>query len=411
MIDQHGVLAILDPLGIVLGAPKTARVSLDENRASYALGTLVFPMPDAATRAEIDLREQDLYVDLRLRRDFGRPWSVAELTALGGGSVAGLTALLAGGPVANITRQLYRAWNAGGVRAAQLRNCYLYVTERTFTDESKELTLQLASLEAVLVGDILAAVAPLDPATTSLRTICGWVLARYGFTLAAGTTDATVAQVDATVWQPGTAANAYLNPMLEAASLRLWADELGTFRLSPRQEDVDGSAAFALITSTDTMTWNPDVAPDAIVVKYSWTDITGGQHVQYDAAGAQPSHAGLLVERPDTVYPGPGAAAGMLARAQGRGRVVEISQVNDLTVSPGMPVNITPPDTVELAGRISAFEWAWPEAEMSITNRGLTDIAPDSWLAGEGTTYTFADVHTHHPTLADNAFTDWSVLA
>lgn len=382
-VDMHTLLAVLEPIGVTLDV-KSADVTLDEASAPYADVRLTCAMLSPEDRALFDLRASDIRLSLDIRQDFGEAWSLASLTADIGGSMAALTALLGGLALGNLTNRYYRPWNGSAVIGTRHRILDLYVIQREFDDVGKEVTLTARSDEALLIGDALISTSPLDPASTSLRTISEKVLARYGAPLEPGATDATVAEVDATVWKPGVGAWAYLNPLLEAASLRLWCDELGVWRLTERQSTTPGAVTITptgtMTGHRDTMTLNPDVWYDAVVVEYRWTDAFDLNRVEYDVAGPQPAKAVLREKRDQVVYPGPGAAAGILNRGQGRGRVLDVEAVSDYRVSPGMAATVTPPETPAQTGFIAAVNWRLPADEMSVSTRGLVDTPPESWL-------------------------------
>lgn len=393
-IDMHSVTATIRELGIEL-LVEAVDLSMDESRIPYATARLVCAMPSAEDRDAIDLRDGDLHVDAVLRRDFGRPWSLADLTAAGGGAMAGITSILAGGPLANITHMLFRPWNSFGERQAQRRDLRLLITERVFDDVAKTLTVTAQSLEAHLRGDALLETTAWDPGATDLATICALVLDRYGLALTSSTT-ATVAEVDATLWQPGVTADKYLEPMLEAASLRLWSNEVGEFALSERQSTTPGAVT---VTATGTMTehrdtmtrTDPDVSPDGVAIRYRWVDAFDLNRTEYDVAGPQPARSVLFLER-TTAYPGPGAAAGILNRAAARGRVLDVAAVSDYSIAPGQACTVTPPDTPAQTGYVSAVEWRLPGAEMNVATRGLVDTPETSWLyAPEGVSWLDVD--------------------
>lgn len=409
-IDRHSAIALVTPIGVTLGV-KSVKATLDEGWSPYGQVTLVCSLPSPTDRDLLDLREHDLRLDLRLRRDFGDSGALADLTADIGGSVAALTALMGGQPLSSLTNRYYTPWNGASVRAAVTRNLNLLVTERRFDDIAKELTLTATTDESLLLGDALVSAAPWDPGTTSLKAIVQRVLTRYGATLDAASLDATVAVSTATIQQPGVGMWEYLDPMLEAASLRLWCDDQRVWRITERQSVVDGSVTItpsgSMTGHVDTMTFDPEVWYDAVVVEYRWVDDFGANHVAVDAAGAQPAKAVLRVVRENTRYPGPGAAAGILTRGQGRGRVLDARAISDYYVTPGMAATIVPPYTDSQTGYVSSVQWELPEAEMSLATRGLVEISPDSFLYGDDVT--FADIAISNPTLAIQDF-DWSLV-
>jgi hypothetical protein len=382
-VDRHTLTARVASVGVTLNV-KSARVSLAEDRAPYASVELTCSNPTPTDRELLDIRDDDLLVDVRLRRDFGEAWSLADLTDIVGGSMAELQQLLDGGRLSVITNALFRPWNASQVIASQSRNMRLWVTDRQFNDETGEATVTAASGEVLLIGDRLAAASAWNPGSTDLATIAQAVLNRYGAQLQAGASTATVAESEATLWAPGVAAWDYLDPMLEAASLKLWCDDAGLWYLTERQPTVAGqvtaSALVNLTQYTDRMTFDSNVWTDAVIVEYRWVDDLDLNQVAYDFAGAQPSRAGSHFVRENTVYPGPGAAAGILNRSQGRGRVLEVGTISNYTHTPGQAAQITPVVGDVQTGYLSAVEWKYPEGEAELRTRGLVDTPETSWL-------------------------------
>lgn len=407
LVDYHTCILTLSPITVSIGQPKAADVTIDEGWSPYIQATVRFPMPSATDRNTIDLTAGKIYAALRLRRDFGRTWTVAQLTAAGGNTVAGLTSITAGS-LANITHRLFHSWTSGE-RASQILDMSLIVNERDFDDKAQELILHLQSLDGVLWRDALISSTPWDPGSTDLATIVRSVLIRSGYTLGPDWVTATVAQAAATIWQPGITAWVYLDSMLQAANLRLWADQSGVFHLTARQFNTSGSLALNssnMVANVDQMNTDPTVFADAVVVRYTWTDSSGVGHTQWDVAGATLPKAALFVDKTNMIYPGPGAAAGILARQQGRGRVLQVSALSDYTPAPGTPTTVFPPNTAAQTGYLAAVTWHLPSAEMDVSTRGLVTTPTGSFLFGN--TKTFNAVAVDNPTLQIQNF-DWSV--
>jgi hypothetical protein len=384
MHSAHTLTAVLQPLGLALDVID-ASFTLDEANAPYAELTLTAALPEPADRALIDLRTTALTLAVSIRQDFGTPWAVATITTapLYAGTVASLTALLGGQPLGSLTNRYYQPWNGSSVLSSRTRDAALTVKQRTFNDSTSTLTLTAVSGEDRLVSDALIAVTPWDPGSTSLKQISALVLERYGATLAPESLDATVTESPSTIWQPGVGAWEYLNPLFEAASLRLWCDELGVWRISERQSITPGAVTITptndLTELSDTMSLDPAVWYDAVVIEYRWTDALDLNAIAYDIAGETVPRSVLRVKR-NTIFPGPGAALGVLNRGQGRGRVLNIAALSSYEVSPGISATITPPNTPALTGYVSAVTWRYPSNEMDVTTRGLIDTPATSWL-------------------------------
>jgi len=408
-VDLHSVVALIPSIDVTL-AVKSARVTLAEDRAPYAQVELSCSNPSAEDREALDLRDDDLLIDVRLRRDFGTAWTLADLTAAGGGSVSNLTDLIDGAALSVLTNTFYQPWNGAAVRSSQSRLMRLYITDRQFNDATGEATITASSGETLLIGDRLAAGSAWNPSSTDLATIVQAVLNRYGAQLQSGPATATVAEADATLWKPGVAAWDYLDPMLEAASLKLWCDDAGLWYLTERQPiiagQVNASALINLTTYVDRMTFDAGVWNDAVIVEYRWTDAFDLNQIAYDFAGAQPARAALHLVRDNTVYPGPGAAAGILNRSQGRGRVLEVGTISNYTHTPGQAVQITPLVGDIQTGFLAALTWKMPEGEADLRTRGLVDSPDTAYIFGPSG-FSYLDV------AADISYLDfdWSIAS
>jgi hypothetical protein len=409
IIDEHTVVALIPQHNLALDV-KSATVTLAEDRAPYARAELRCSNPTPEDRELIDLRGDDLLIDVRLRRDFGRAWQLADLTERLAGNLADLTELIDGASLSAVTNSFFLPFSGSQIRASESRNMRLYITDRQFNDETGEATITAASGEALLLGDRLAASSSFNPSSTNLATIVQTVLNRYGAQLQPSPATATVAESAATIWKPGVSAWDYLEPLLETASLRLWCDEGGLWYLTERLPIVPGQVvASALVNLTryvDRMTFDANVWTDAVVVEYRWVDEFDLNQVAYDYAGAQPARAALHLVRENTVYPGPGAAAGILNRAQGRGRVLEIATVSSYRHTPGQAAQITPLVGDVQTGSLSALTWKVPEGEAELRTRGLVDTPETAYIFGPSG-FSYLDVP------ADISYLDfdWSIAS
>lgn len=381
LLDSHRAIAYVTPVGVQLDI-ETVEVNLDETQSPYGEARIVCQLPDEATQKLLDLRTTPLRLQLRLRQDFASAWSVATLTAAGHGSMATLTAELGGLPLSTVYQRFSTPWNASGRRPSTSRWFDLMVSERSIDHKAAQLTLVAYTDEALMLSDALVATTVLNPGTTSVRSIAEQLLARVGAVLTPGPDDGTV-EADATLWRPGMTAWDYFAPLAQAANLRLWCDERRRWHLTEVRPTAEGAITVnptaTLTAVTDTMTVTGDEWYDAVVIRYRWVDAFDLNQERYDAAGAASPRNVLLIEH-DTPYPGAGAAAGILSRAQGRGRVLEVEAVSDYTAQPGMPATITPPATDAQTGFVSSVTWRLPDAEMSISTRGLVDTPATSWL-------------------------------
>lgn len=205
---------------------------------------------------------------------------------------------------------------------------------------------------------------------------------------------------DALTITPGQKSWDFLSPMIQAAGLRLFADESRVWRLVPSGYTVPGqinvAEAYNLTSGSDTIDLSAaDTGPDAgpayflkVVVTYSWiSSADGTPQTAYDVAGSGVG-PGLLVNVA-APYPGPGAAAAILARGQGRKRVIDVSALADLAARPGMAVAATLPIVATL-GTVSGVTWS-DDDTMTLAVRAALDIPATAWaLQPEG--YRWQDV-------------------
>jgi hypothetical protein len=129
---------------------------------------------------------------------------------------------------------------------------------------------------------------------------------------------------------------------------------------------------------------------DAVVITYRWTDSYDLAQVAYDIAGPTTSK-NVFTETRERPYPGPGPAAGILNRAQGRGRQLEVTAVNNYNAKPGQPTTVNIPGTEAQTGYTAAVTWDVESAEMAVTTRGLVDTPANAYLFGP-VGYSYLDV-------------------
>lgn len=183
-------------------------------------------------------------------------------------------------------------------------------------------------------------------------------------------------------WMPGVSGWDFLAPLTTPAGFRLFCDELRAWRLvDPATYTVPGHlvlSGFSLVTAADTISReDEEVFATGVVVRYHWQDAAGQQDV-YDSAGTPERVATIDYDRP---YPGPGAAAAILARRNGTGRTQSVSGPAVWSATPGMTANVNLPDAVSQQGKVAAITWNLDDtALMTVDTRGLIDIPPGSWL-------------------------------
>ena len=184
-------------------------------------------------------------------------------------------------------------------------------------------------------------------------------------------------------WTPGQSLFDFLQPLINAAGLRLFCDENRVWRLvDPAEYEVPGfivaQTGHNAIEGTDAITRNDDTWADAVVVKYAWTDADGVSHSAYDSAG--PDDGKTITREVEREYTGPGAAASILASFEGRGRTQSVTVVGQYLATPGMDVSVNLPGTLTQTGKVRAVELDLGSGINRIETRGLTDAYPGSWI-------------------------------
>jgi len=368
----------------VAGGPgldwRAAEVTLDESWSPFVQGRITIPMPDAETFAALDPR-QDARVRMLWRQSFVASERVSSVTeAVAGGRLSALTAAYAGSRASSVSADYGTPLNGFGMRGGSTRRFDLAVRGRIPNYRDRTLTIELQGDEMLLQDYALVDTAPYLPGTTSVRQLVVAVLSRIGATLTPGTADGAIDSA-ASAWNPGVSGWDYLAPLVQKAGLRLWCDERRNWNLTtdtvavPRvlalsdaRNVTDGSAS----TSRDAADWC-----DAVVVKYAWTDAAGVQQTRYDTA-ATPGYSKVQTIEYSTPYPGPGAAARILARALNKGQTLDLTAISDFDAEPGVTF-IAELSTGDQGGAISSVTWTLPDNEMRLGTRGVSDISPAAW--------------------------------
>lgn len=185
---------------------------------------------------------------------------------------------------------------------------------------------------------------------------------------------------DALVWRAGQTAWDFLMPLAAAAGMVLWCDENRDWWLkTPEARTIATTLSVSPDNTrdgTDTLSRDDDDAyVTGVAVIYTWTDRDGISRRRVDAAGTNEKVLTLELDQP---YPGPGAAAGMLTRRQGTGRVQDVTSASDWAATPGMTVQITLPGAPETTGRLVSVRFNLDDGFMDIGTSGLVDIIPGS---------------------------------
>lgn len=184
-------------------------------------------------------------------------------------------------------------------------------------------------------------------------------------------------------WQPGESAWDFVQPLFQAAGLRLFCDEQRRWFLVDTTYTADGQTQIAygsnLIRATDQISRDSEEWFDAALARYRWLDADGVQQERYDFY-AEPGYTRVRTFELARAYPGPGFAEYAVRRAMGRGRQLEVEAVSLYTSRPTQPVVVTLPDTPIQTGVIARLTWQLDDDTMSIRTRGLTDTPPTAWI-------------------------------
>jgi hypothetical protein len=190
------------------------------------------------------------------------------------------------------------------------------------------------------------------------------------------------------VWKAGVSAWDFLVDITASVNMVLWCDELRNWYLaSPESRQI---ATLVNISATNTRDGSDTLArageystATGVVVRYRWRDEFDIDQERADSAGT-PERA-ILFERENTPYPGPGAAAAILARRQGTGRVQRVTAIAVLEATPGMSASISLPGAPATTGRIASVTFALADGFMDVDTSGQIDIMPGSIAALVGT--------------------------
>jgi hypothetical protein len=358
-----------------------ATITLDENWSPYVQATITAPILDEEIIELLDPRDNP-HVILKVQKSYGQSDKVFRFsTEYAGKKLSDFSTLWAGKFLQDLSNEYYFAYNDFGIIASEDRQFTLALREININYLRSEISLNLSSDEGLLLDYARVANTIYTSPNTSIRVITQYVLSLIGATLQPGTADAVIPS-GAAVWEPGQTAYDYLEPIIQAGALRLFCDEKRDWYLVPDNYEVPGSVNLSYLeTLTDagtTISRESIEWYDAVVIKYEYVDPDGNTIIEYDSAGAPGTK--VLTLTYNSKFPGAGAAARVLQRAEGRGRVNSISAVNDYTVTPGISCSLTMPNADTQVGNVSAVTWELPGDTMAITTRGLLEVPDTAWI-------------------------------
>ena len=337
--------------------PIEAQIEMSESWAPYIRASVTAPLPSADILSRMDPRNR-VRATLTLQESYGVGAPVSQESALRAGYTAGqMSALFAGEAVDAYSSQLFTNYDGSNtVQSPKTLTMSLTLVERTTNYAAATVTYQFHSDEALLQGYALLTDTPALPGGALVSDTVRFALRKIGAYLGTPEADAAVLDYDSLVWVPGQTAWEYVSPILQAHNLRLWCDEDGLWHLGP--ELANGTTPILLTGTSDIFDADDSVSRideaeteweswyDSVHITYRWTDASGVEYTRYDFApdGPMTEHSRTLrIVYEDTRYPGPYAAIYILQRAQGRGRQVRVTTLNDYRTRPGAPVTIDLP--------------------------------------------------------------------
>lgn len=178
-------------------------------------------------------------------------------------------------------------------------------------------------------------------------------------------------------WKPGMSLWEFLEPLIQAAGLRLFCDESRKWRLvDPATYSVSGTISVDqqvnAVKGEDIIDRNREgLWADGVVIGYRWTDAYGNEVEKFDVAGTDGK---VLTLNYDREYPGPGAASKVLFGLTGRGRTQDVTRLTDYSAAPGKAVTISLPGTVDQTGKLSQVIFDLSTGLMQLRTRGLTAL-------------------------------------
>lgn len=296
-------------------------------------------------------------------------------------TLADLSTRYAGKLVASISSDYGMGYNPGvGMRQSTSRSADLTLVTRQVDEVEGTMTITCMSDEIVAQRAALATETTTTPGGTSLIGAINLGLARISSALYSTVDDVTDLDTDSLVWTPGTSVWDYLANLVTSSERRLWADELGAWRLGYPAAPGEGALHVNPIRTASVDTLSTEGWYDGVVVEWRWTDGAGVDHVKYENAGPTDARKVFKAVRDNKPYPRSGAAKTLLKWLSINGRNVRIEAVSDYTAAPGQVVNVTLPDGTYATGVIQSVTWNVPDDRMTIITRDLLEAPPGSWL-------------------------------
>jgi len=349
----------------------SGQITMDDEWAPYVQGQVTVALPSAATRALMDPRTGARAV-LHLSAATGTRWTLADRTAITGGSVSAGTAWRAARPLSWVTSQLSTPFETGGTVTETTARLDLAIIERLVDWPAGEVRLELMSDEALT--QLVAALAdraglPQGSTVAAVVTEALWYIG-----LPLGPSDVGVELgPDGAPWPIGQTIWDYASGVVEGVGLRLRADESRRWRirlaspLSPPTWSVDAES----LTELEERTSVRDGWGDSVIITYRWTDGAGDEQVHYVTAATSARPTATIQVEFASEWTGTSSVTSILGRATGRGRRSSPALVSNYDRRPGDRLTITDPDDVELTVDVTALMWSLDTDTMQLRTRDL----------------------------------------
>lgn len=325
---------------------------------------------------------------------FGNGRTVADISSLFPvpQTAAAVTTAWTGYQAKDVSNSYGEPYNSFGMRQSTRQTVDVAVQSVAVNFKMMEGSIRFAGREQIAI-DFKNVNAPVVPGTLSLREIVSNTLTLIGEILSLADTedyefsigsdpDLNQIELEALTWEVGQSAWDYMNVLVNAAGLRLYADESGIWHLAAPfgQKTDNGILNYSLASLLD---FNYEVTRedqwyDGVLLEYEWTDDLDVRHREFDFAG---NTGRVLHEKyADRVFPGYGAAGAIANRASARGVSITARAISDYFAQVGKTVGVDL-GTHVLAGLISSIQFNFADGTMEVRTRdSLQTIDINAWI-------------------------------
>lgn len=383
LMDQHTLTVSVNG---ERAAPVSAQVTLDASWSPYMQGDILIEDPgipelwNPRTRPTVTLIAGRRYAGSDTLGEFSTDHAALTLGTL--------STMYSGQTLSQLSSPYRTDWNT--VARQNQRARFTGIIRRANRGIGDGvISLEFASPEILLQDYKLAAADQITPAGTTIRPVVQAVLNRaIGASLTPGDVDATLGIGDdhepitiAPPWSPGVSAWDYLTPIVQAAGLRFYADELGAWHLIAEETKRPGLIVLQTqVTEAEEETTTTSDYYDSAVLVYEWEDTLGNplKEIDYfESPGATRTYVetirGKMTRR--------GRAERIVKRSLERGRSMTVRNVSQYDARPTMQTQSSLASGHLEQAAIDQVAWKWPDAEMSLKLQGVIYISPFAWSA------------------------------